>query len=182
VFEFMAAERLGGDLLSLFETFLLDDALGVRLGVHVEDDEMGSLTNNVGVIRTEGDTYTISLNVRYPKNAEFDDIVGRMTERFKAKGGKVTVDNHQKVLYKDLGSPLVKTLMDVYRKHTGDNDAKPLSIGGGTFARVMPNVVAYGPHFHGKPTYIHQKDEFIDIDDFLAATAIYAEALYELAK
>jgi len=182
MFEFMAAERLGGDLLALFETFLLDDTFGVRLGVHVEDDEMGPLTNNVGVIRAANDTYSISLNVRYPKNAVFDDIVARMTERLKTKGGKVTVDNHQKVLYKDLDSPLVKTLMDVYRKHTGDNDAKPLSIGGGTFARVMPNVVAYGPHFHGKPTFIHQKDEFIDIDDFLAATAIYAEALYELAK
>ncbi|MCF7932107.1 MAG: dipeptidase PepV [Acholeplasmataceae bacterium] len=182
MFEFMAAERIGGSLLSLVECCLLDDTLGMRLGIAIEDDEMGPLTNNLGVLRAEKNQYTISLNVRYPKNASFDDIVRRMSDRMSPKGATVTVDNHQKVLYKDPESPLVKTLMDVYIKHTGDTKAKPLSIGGGTFARVMPNVVAYGPHFHQKPTFIHQKNEFIDIDDFLLATAIYTEALYELAK
>jgi succinyl-diaminopimelate desuccinylase len=46
----------------------------------------------------------------------------------------------------------------------------------------MPNCVAFGPHFLEKPTFIHQKNEFIDINDLLTATIIYTEALYELAK
>jgi succinyl-diaminopimelate desuccinylase len=58
----------------------------------------------------------------------------------------------------------------------------PISIGGGTFARAMPNCVAFGPHFLDKPTFIHQKNEFIDLNDLLLATIIYTEALYELAK
>ena len=72
--------------------------------------------------------------------------------------------------------------MNVYYKHTNDLEAKPITIGGGTFARAMPNTVAFGPHFLGKPSYIHQKNEFIDIDDLLKATIIYLESLYELAK
>ena len=72
--------------------------------------------------------------------------------------------------------------MNVYKKHTGDVLAKPINIGGGTFARVMKNTVAFGPHFLDKPTYIHQKDEFVDLDDFFKAVVIYTEALYELAK
>jgi succinyl-diaminopimelate desuccinylase len=46
----------------------------------------------------------------------------------------------------------------------------------------MANSVAFGPHFLDKPTFIHQKNEFIGIDDLLLATIIYTEALYELAK
>jgi len=72
--------------------------------------------------------------------------------------------------------------MGVYVKHTGDTKAKPINIGGGTFARAMPNCVAFGPHFLDKPTFIHQKNEFIGIDDLILATIIYTEALYELAK
>jgi succinyl-diaminopimelate desuccinylase len=33
-----------------------------------------------------------------------------------------------------------------------------------------------------KPSYIHQKDEYIDIDDLMKALVIYTESLYELAK
>jgi len=97
-------------------------------------------------------------------------------------GAKVTLDKHQELLYKDPNSDLVKKLMKVYQKHTGDLEAKPINIGGGTFARAMANSVAFGPHFLDKPTFIHQKNEFIGIDDLLLATIIYTEALYELAK
>ncbi|MCL1389228.1 hypothetical protein, partial [Listeria monocytogenes] len=34
----------------------------------------------------------------------------------------------------------------------------------------------------GREDTMHQKDEFSYFDDFLKATAIYAEALYKLAK
>ena len=71
--------------------------------------------------------------------------------------------------------------MDVYIKHTGDVDAKPITIGGGTFARAMDNVVAFGPHFLESQLY-SPKDEYIEIEDFIKATIIYTEALYELAK
>ena len=76
---------------------------------------------------------------------------------------------------------LSETLTSVYQKYTNDTKNKPFSIGGGTFARSMPNVVAFGAHFPNTPTYIHQPDEYIDIEELLLATAIYAEALYKLA-
>lgn len=46
----------------------------------------------------------------------------------------------------------------------------------------MKNSVAFGPHFPNKPSYIHQKDEYIILDDFFMSIAIYADALYQLAK
>jgi len=143
---------------------------------------MGYLTNNFGVIKSDGDNYTINLNLRYPNGVDFDKVVEKLSKQFAEFDATVKVDAHQKLLYKDPNSPLVKTLMDVYKKNTNDPNAVPINIGGGTFALAMPNCVAFGPHFLDKPTFIHQKNEFIDINDLLLATVIYTEALYELAK
>jgi len=182
LFEFLIEQGVKAPLVSLVEKFLIHDIHGTKLDILYHDEEMGYLTNNFGVIKTDGDVYTISLNLRYPNGVDFDQVVSKLTKQFAKFDATVKIDSHQKLLYKDPKSPLIQTLMNVYKKHTNDPDAVPITIGGGTFARAMPNCVAFGPHFLDKPTFIHQKNEFIDINDLLLATVIYTEALYELAK
>ncbi len=182
LFEFLIETNVSSQLVSLVKNQLIHDHLGKKLGVAYHDHEMGDLTNNFGVIIAEKGTYQIHLNLRYPNGVSFDEVVSTLSKQFKPYGATVTVDKHQLLLYKDPNSDLVKKLMSVYVKHTGDKAAKPINIGGGTFARAMPNCVAFGPHFLDKPTFIHQKNEFIGIDELILATIIYTEALYELAK
>lgn len=182
LFEFLIEQKIQSPLIKLVDQLLIHDIHGKKLGIYYHDEEMGNLTNNFGVISTENGSYTIKLNLRYPNGIKFDEIVKKLEEVFAKYDATVKVDSYQKLLYKDPKSPLVQTLMGVYKKHTNDENAKPINIGGGTFARAMPNCVAFGPHFLNKPTYIHQKNEFIDLDDLLLATIIYTEALYELAK
>jgi succinyl-diaminopimelate desuccinylase len=71
-------------------------------------------------------------------------------------------------------------LQQVYENQTG-NTAELLAIGGGTYARVLDKGVAFGMLFPGEPDIAHQADEFVDIDNLIKATAIYAEAIYQLA-
>ena len=182
MFEFFIQAGINDKMVKMVEALLLNDTLGKKLGVSYHDQEMGDLTNNFGVIKTNGKKYEIALNLRYPNGVSFDEVVLKLKKEFALFGATVTVDKHQLLLYKDPNSDLVKKLMGVYVKHTGDTKAKPINIGGGTFARAMPNCVAFGPHFLDKPTFIHQKNEFIGIDDLILATIIYTEALYELAK
>ena len=40
-------------------------------------------------------------------------------------------------------SPVLGALLSAYREVTGD-DSRPISIGGGTYAKAMPNMVAFG--------------------------------------
>lgn len=47
---------------------------------------------------------------------------------------------HQEPIYIPADDPLIKTLMDIYEAHTGDTESKPLVIGGGTYARAIPNT------------------------------------------
>ena len=182
LFEFFIEEKMSSQLVSLVKDLLIHDIHGKKLNVSYHDEEMGDLTNNFGVIKKMNDHYQISLNLRYPNGVKIDDVMSKLEKACQPYGAKVTLDKHQELLYKDPNSELVKKLMKVYQKHTGDFEAKPLNIGGGTFARAMANSVAFGPHFLDKPTFIHQKNEFIGIDDLILATIIYTEALYELAK
>ncbi|HZG80309.1 MAG TPA: hypothetical protein VEZ13_05985, partial [Brevibacillus sp.] len=40
----------------------------------------------------------------------------------------------------------------------------------------------FGPLFPGRESTAHQTDEYIEIEDLMRAMAIYAQAIYELAK
>lgn len=66
---------------------------------------------------------------------------------------------HQEPIYIPADDPLIKTLMDIYEAHTGDTESKPLVIGGGTYARAIPNTVAFGARFPDEIELGHQKDE-----------------------
>ena len=86
-------------------------------------------------------------------------------------------------LFVDPESELIQKLHAAYVKHTGDTNAKPMTMGGGTYAKSMPNTcVAFGMEFEGSPNQIHENNEVLKIDELLLGTAIYAEALYELVK
>jgi succinyl-diaminopimelate desuccinylase len=74
------------------------------------------------------------------------------------------------------------TLTETYREISGDTETKPTAIGGATFARAIPNCMAFGPLFPGDPELEHQKDEKIEISQLLKAGHIYAEAIYRLTK
>ena len=83
--------------------------------------------------------------------------------------------------YVSPSDPIVSTLLDVYRRQTGQ-DAQPKVVGGGTYGRLMERGVAFGAMFPDTPDTMHQANEFIPVDDLFKATAIYAEAIYELIK
>lgn len=181
LFEALKFAGVENELVNFATKYLTFDNLGKKLGVAYKDKEMGDLTVNFGLASSDNNQFELVLNLRYPNGVNYDKDVFEKIANLLPEGFGLDVDHHQKLLYKDPNSTLIKTLMKVYQKHTNDM-TPPISIGGGTFARATENVVAFGPHFIDKPTYIHQKDEFIDIDDLMKALAIYTESLYELAK
>ncbi|MBQ7229898.1 MAG: dipeptidase PepV, partial [Oscillospiraceae bacterium] len=61
-------------------------------------------------------------------------------------------------------------------------DGEPKSIGGGTYAKSIPNLLAFGPIFPGDEIREHKPDEYISIDNLVKNAQIIAAAMYELAK
>jgi acetylornithine deacetylase/succinyl-diaminopimelate desuccinylase-like protein len=81
----------------------------------------------------------------------------------------------------DTSGPLVTTLLDIYKRHRNDPDAKPGSVRGGTYARLFPKAVDFGPGFPGETYSGHAPDEFISLESLDAGTRMLAEAVHTLA-
>jgi succinyl-diaminopimelate desuccinylase len=124
---------------------------------------------------------TMVLNLRYPVTYKYEDMMVPFNKRLEGTGIRVENMEHQGPLYFPQDHELVKKLMKVFKEHTGI-EAKPLAIGGGTYAKEMPNILAFGPIFPGKPDLDHQANEYIEIEDLVLNAKIYASAIYELAK
>ncbi len=180
--EFLNEVGVNNEFIDIINTYLLNDLEGNKIGIDYVDEETGHVTINAGVFSSKFNEFKVDLNIRYPNGVDSDDFIKKITQAFSSLDAEVEILSHQLGLYVDPSSEEIQTLLNVYRKHTGDVDAKPMTTGGGTFARAMKNSVAFGPTFPGKPSYIHQRNEYIEVEDLLKATAIYAESLYEVAK
>ncbi|WAA11763.1 dipeptidase PepV [Fervidibacillus halotolerans] len=162
--------------------YLFQDTRGKKLQIDCKDDLTGELTMNIGIFTYHRDQGgKIGFNFRYPVHCQIDQVKERITEIAQRTCFQVGHFSDSKPHHVDPKDPLIKTLQRVYEEQTGEK-AELLSIGGGTYARSLKSGVAFGPLFPGRPDIAHQKDEYIDIDDLLRATAIYAQAIYELAK
>ena len=89
------------------------------------------------------------------------------------------VDRDSPSLYFPIDHPLVKTIVEVYREQTGDM-TEPGTMGGGTYARAVPNTISVGTCWPGDGD-AHQTDERIAIESLKKASRIYAAILYRLA-
>ncbi|WP_338059391.1 dipeptidase PepV [Bacillus coahuilensis] len=155
---------------------------GESFGIAFEDDITGPLTMNIGKMKFEsGKESVVGVNLRYPVTFNFEEGMKPFHEIMNHIGGEIVVKTHMKPHHVNQEDMLVKTLAKVYEEHTGEK-AELLSIGGGTYARSLQSGVAFGPLFPGREDIAHKKDEYMFVDDLLKATAIYAQAIYELAK
>ncbi len=142
-------------------------------------DESGALTLNAGVLSLSPDQATLELDIRYPVTWDLKDLEQRLSDQAGSHGFRTELIRAQDPLYFPKDTPLVQNLMQVYHSITQD-DAQPLAIGGGTYARSMPHVVAFGPAFPGDPDVCHQAGESIRLDNFEKAARIYREAFRKL--
>ena len=85
------------------------------------------------------------------------------------------------MLYVPKESDVVKKLMNVYKEVTGD-ESEALAIGGGTYAKMFPNMVAFGPIFPGMTAKIHQANEQMEITQIMKSIVISAKGILALAE
>ena len=149
---------------------------GKLIGLNIEDEKSGKLTLNLGTAITESNEIVFELDVRHPVSFEKEYVTKKLSEKLK---GEVKETFYHLPLYVDKNHPLVKTLLLAYNKVTGEN-AEPIAIGGGTYARVLPLGVAFGPCFPNSNAGIHCADEYVDLDEFKKMSDIYYYALKEL--
>lgn len=177
------------DQYALTMAHILNDYYGKDLGIMYQGSHMGYLTMNVGIIDVTAEQQTINLDIRYPNDFDYQEILKRMESTLNQYQSGITIEilAHKEPLFVDPNSTLVQTLVACYRKYAKDDVTPIKTIGGGTYARCFDNFVAFGPEFAHieKPDFvgdIHQADEAASIDQLILSCAIYAAALYELTR
>ena len=155
---------------------------GSSAGIYLEDDISGKLTLNLGVISGDESGLSIKINYRYPVTKCYDDCGHKFKSIFEEAGFILEGETHKASLYIPEDSELIQTLLRVYTEKTGDINGRPKSIGGGTYAKALPNTVAFGPIFPGDEVREHEPDEYIEVDKLIKNAQIIAAAMYELAK
>ena len=151
----------------------LDGIYGEGAGVNLTDEVSGKLTFNVGVLKVENGKAAVTVDMRYPVTFTAEHIVSLLEKTFPE--AEISVLNVQQPLYVDKNDPLVVSLLAAYNKVTGQN-AEPITIGGGTYARALKHGVAFGPEFPGSVSTIHQPDESASVEELGKALEIYYEA------
>lgn len=137
-------------------------------------DETGILTFSPDLAECDDDYLYVTVDIRYPSTLSYDYVKGLLE-----KIAPLEVVNYQKPLFVDKNSKLVKTLLKVYNDVTGDN-AEPIAIGGGTYARALNSAVAFGPSFGKEGESIHQPNEYMPIENIFKFTDILYKAIKEL--
>lgn len=174
----LGLDNNGKNFVNYIVEKLANDPFGEKLGINYADDEMGEATYNYGILEydLERKIGVVSTDCRHPKKF---DLVKRLNG-INVDNIDIEVTSTKEAHYVPKDDELVTTLMDVYRKHTGDTKNDAFVLGGGTYARCLKKGVAFGLLFPGKEDTMHQANEYLEVEDLLLATAIYAEGIYKL--
>ena len=161
----------------------LADAVGMEsdgksLGCACRDEVSGALTCNMGILRLEKGEWFATLDMRCPVNADQEKLRTAATERL--PGFRVETTAMKPPHHVPAESELVSNLLAAYEEETGLK-GKPMSTGGGTYAKVLKQGVAFGALFPDEEDLAHQADEYEEIDRLILAAKIYANALIRLA-
>ena len=162
---------------------VLADAVGTEsdgrsLGCACRDDVSEGLTCNMGILRLEKGEWFCTLDMRCPVTADQEAL--RSAAAAHLPGFEITTATMKPPHHVPADSELVRSLLAAYNEETG-TEGKPMSTGGGTYAKVLSQGVAFGAMFPDEEDLAHQADEYATTDRLLLAAKIYANALIRLA-
>lgn len=152
---------------------------GVKLGIDYTDDDFGEMIMRgyqLGVDEKGNEFFQWTLS--YPGSTSIEKISKQIDSTCPQGVILEVIHNWNPVLY-DKNSEYVKVLQRAYEENSG-LDGTPVTTTGGTYAKIVPNIVAYGPSFPGQKEIAHLPNELMDIKDIMKNAKIYASALYQL--
>lgn len=148
-----------------------------KFGLLNFEDETGALTFSPNVIEQKDGKIYVTCDIRYPATYSLSDVL-QTVDKY---GVTYEILHEQAPLFNDKNGELITTLLGVYNEVTGAN-AKPIAIGGGTYARALKCGAAFGPEEDGEECTVHQPDEYITFEKIEKCFKIYKLAFEKLCK
>ncbi|WP_370530603.1 dipeptidase [Pseudoalteromonas tunicata] len=165
------------------------DLYGSQFGkIAYSHDFMGPMTVAPTLLTTKDlEHLTLTVNLRRPVGKDKDVLEQQIVQ---------AVDNWQvlhqlKLPATDIvlsepmlldDAPHAKTLLAIFSHYSGQKDAKPVSIGGGTNAKLFKRAVSFGPSMPGKAYTGHSEHEFITQEQIKLNLQMYTAMMIEVAN
>lgn len=167
------------DFYSLMNEYVLNAKNnGERFHIDFQNEEFGQLeVRNYQIL--PGEVPVLRFAVSYPAGIGAEEILKNIKQELPDMEAEL-VSNMDPVRF-EKDCRLVDTLRYTYERVTG-LDGTPVTTTGGTYAKLMPNIVPFGPSFPGQKGIGHQPDEWMKIEDIITNAKIYALSLYHLAR
>lgn len=152
---------------------------GEKLHLDSLKDEISDASCNIGMISCADGVITATVDVRFPVKSKADQVIA-LVEKAKKEDFAIITEEYENPLYFSLDSSMIKALDKAYRTVTKDNVSQMEAIGGGTYAKAINNIIAFGCEFQGEDNHIHDANEKLAIESFKKQIEIYVEAIKNL--
>lgn len=169
-----------------FDQKLLNYTDGSGVGIKSADEYFGPLTIIGGTIALENDCFIQTLDSRFPTSISADEISERLRQHAEQIGGSFKNTLLMEPFLVKPDSPVIQALLNAYNEATGEN-AKPFTMGGGTYAREFKSGASFGPEkpWVKNPEWVgmmHGPDEGVSEDLLKQSFKIYALTLEKLMQ
>ena len=173
---------------------LAEKYLGEVPGITYKDEISGDTTCAATMIDLREGKLCVTLNIRYAITSDNEKDMEVLNEYAKKNKLKWVVASNSKPNYFPKENPIVDILTNVFNETTGEN-RESFVMGGGTYARKLPNALVYGlggikeseedsalrSQFilpgHGGA---HEPDEVLNMNTFMMGLKVYVRALIAL--
>lgn len=152
-------------------------------------DESGALSSNIGLLKAEADECSVVIDFRVPYSVDLDAVIGSLREKAAEYGLTVQIDERMDSIYMNKDSSDIKKLTRIWEEHmdrfTGFKEeyrekyTEAIAVGGGTYARHIPNTVAFGVQAPWHTDQCHQANESAAVSDFLQWVQIIKKVILE---
>lgn len=152
---------------------------GESIGISSNHEETGALTMALCYLSYEEGQLEMGFDVRYPVGIEEDYILSKLHTLAQEQEFSVQVVQRRKRLYVSPDNHLITTLIDSFEAVMGQRP-EPVTKGGASYSRAVPNCVGFGPTFMGETPNSHKENECMSTESLFKALNIYFEAILRL--
>ncbi len=135
-------------------------------------DQYSSITLNLAICEIDEERSRLVLDSRIPLTSNKEELL----DLYKLQGQKYEfTPSYFKTApsnYLPEDHWMVVDLKEAYQTVTGD-ETKPQVAGGGTYAKAIDNILAYGPLLPTSEFTMHQYNEYISLEDYKIAYDVY---------
>ncbi|MFT5478401.1 MAG: dipeptidase D, partial [Planctomycetota bacterium] len=145
---------------------------GERFGdLAYEDPFMGKLTLSFGTLNVQDGRLVGAINLRRPAGRDREQVEGSIQDALDSwqaeTGVELEVETYMSDPHITRDAAHIPVLVDTFRAYTGREEAEPISIGGGTHARLVPGGVNFGPAMPGVAYTGHSEHEYMTRAQFM---------------